>query len=109
MQIILMVSISNNSSGISFVCLQHKLSVYVNIGLIHRLHLHQSAFPILCCSSASLSSEESSSLPDELKLLSPGERTGSKSYGFSFVISGNDSSPQLQLLLSKMNYQCQTY
>ena len=66
-----MVSISNNSSGISFVCLQHKLSVYVNIGLIHRLHLHQSAFPILCCSSASLSSEESSSLPDELKLLSP--------------------------------------
>ena len=70
MQIILMVSISNNSSGISFVCLQHKLSVYVNIGLIHRLHLHQSTFPILCCSSASLSSEESSSLPDELKLLS---------------------------------------
>ena len=100
-----MVSISNNSSGISFVCLQHKLSVYVNIGL----HLHQSTFPILCCSSASLSSEESSSLPDELKLLSPGERTGSKSYGFSFVISGNDSSPELQLLLSKMNYQCQTY
>ena len=75
-----MVSISNNSSGISFVCLQHKVSVYVNIGLIHRLHLHQSTFPILCCSSASLSSEESSSLPDELKLLSPGERTGSKLY-----------------------------
>ena len=105
-----MVSISNNSSGISFVCLQHKLYVYViDIGLIHRLHLHQSTFPILCCSSASLSPEESSSLPDELKLLSPGERTGSKSYGFSFVISGNDSSPELQLLLSKMNYQCQTY
>ena len=50
-----------------------------------------------------------SQVPDELKLLSPGERTGSKSYGFSFVISGNDSSPELQLLLSKMNYQCQTY
>ena len=70
---------SSSSSGTLLVSWQHKPSVYVAIGL-HSPHWHQSVFPILPCSSVSLSSSDSD---EDIH----GSHTGLRSYGSNFETS----------------------